>query len=90
MVKDLDKLTDIGKKYYINKVYYDEKTDSYIDATDYSIRILLLENDSFNKYMKENNINPKKVGNKGILVDTVTYEDNKKTIVDRLSETRIF
>ena len=89
MVKDLDKLTDIGKKYYINKVYYDEKTDSYIDATDYSIRILLLENDSFNKYIKENNLNSKKIGNKGILVDTVTYEDNKKTIVNRLTNYKV-
>lgn len=88
-IKDLSKINEIEGIELREDGYYDEEQDKFILSGEEKVsnlRVLALDNETWNKYVKKIGANSEKVKNTGILCDTyLYYNDSGKQI-----ETRIY
>lgn len=83
-IKDLSKINEIEGVELQEDGYYDEEQDKFIlsgEGKVSNLRVLALDNETWNKYVKKIGTNSEKVKNTGILCDKyLYYEDSGKQI----------
>ncbi len=78
-IKDLSKICEIPELELQEDGYYDEESGEFIESGEgkvANLKVVALDNETFQKYCKKAGLKPEKVKKTGILCDTYLYYDD--------------